>query len=126
MNIYDRSFRRLIVWREAKKLTINIYQMTKRFPKEEKYSMTNQMRRAANSIMANIAEGNERKSKNDCCRFLEVARGSLVEVDCFIDLAYELTYLSDTDFKTLSDQIAKTGYLLHQFSEAQERNPMRK
>ncbi|MDZ4216952.1 MAG: four helix bundle protein, partial [Candidatus Gracilibacteria bacterium] len=99
---------------------------TKRFPKEEKYSMTNQMRRAANSIMANIAEGNERKSKNDCCRFLEVARGSLVEVDCFIDLAYELTYLSDTDFKTLSDQIAKTGYLLHQFSEAQERNPMRK
>jgi four helix bundle protein len=122
MNNYTRSFRQLIVWQKSEELTLTIYQFTSKFPSEEKFGVTSQLRRAASSIMANIAEGNERKTKAECQRFLEIARGSLVEVDCFVDLAYKLKYLSMEQYKTCTELMNKTGYLLAQFTKSQKIN----
>ena len=125
MNNYKHSFRQLVVWKESKNITIFIYKITKQLPPEEKYGLTSQLRRASSSIMANIAEGNERKTRKDCLRFLEIARGSLVEVDSFIDLALELKYLSTSTYDICIEMINKTAYLLDKFEQSQINNPKR-
>ena len=72
-DMYNRSFRQLIVWKNAEELTLEIYRFTKLFLSEEKYGLSSQLRRAASSIMANIAEGNERLSYKDRLRFLWIS-----------------------------------------------------
>lgn len=119
MSSYQKTFRHLIVWQKAKLLTKKIYNITNKFPTEEKFGIVSQIKRASSSIMANIAEGNQRRTKKERCRFIEIARGSLVEVDCFIDLALELEYLSIEDFNILQELINKTGYLLYKFNKSQ-------
>lgn len=126
METYKRSFRQLIVWQKAKQLSLNIYEMTKRFPDDEKFGMISQMRRAALSIQANIAEGNERSSYKDCRHFMEISRGSLVELDCFVDFALELQYISEEEFSECMKLINLTGYFLHKFKESQQTNPQRR
>ncbi len=125
METYNHSFRHLIVWKEARELTLLIYKLTKQFPDDERYGMTSQLRRASSSIVANIAEGNERKSRKDAMRFFEIAKGSLIEVDCFIDLACKLQYLSSTEKQNCINQINKTAYLLTKFKNSQKRNLQR-
>lgn len=126
MQKYSSTFRRLIVWQKAKTLTLEIYRLTKSFPQEEKYGLVSQMRRAASSVMANIAEGNERPSKNDCVHFLAMAKGSLVEIDCFLDLAFALHYISDAEYQQTLDILNITAYLLRKFVLSQDANIQRK
>jgi four helix bundle protein len=86
------SFRDLLVWQNAKTLAVGIYQATERFPKNELFGLTNQMRRAAVSVPSNIAEGQGRGTKPDFTKFLCIARGSLLELETQIDIAVELGF----------------------------------
>lgn len=112
MNIYKGSFRDLVVWRESKQLTLEIYRITSQFPKHELYGLTNQLRRSSSSVMANIAEGNYRNTNKDRLNFFIISRSSLAETDCYLDLAHDLKYLNDEDYQNLLDQLNKTAYLL--------------
>ncbi len=87
------SFTDLIVWQEGHILVVEIYKITKTFPKEEKYSMTDQMRRAASSVTANIAEGFGRKTYKEKLQFYYQAQGSLTELKNFILIARDVEYL---------------------------------
>jgi four helix bundle protein len=118
---YENSFRQLIVWQESKKLTLSVYEYTKNFPNEEKFAMVSQMRRAAYSILANIAEGNSKRHYKDRCNFFNIAIGSLNELDCFVELACELNYLDNECYKKLLELINKTGHLLHKFIYSQKK-----
>lgn len=117
---YQNSFRQLVVWQKGKELTLLVYKITKEFPVEERFAMVSQMRRAAYSFLANIAEGNSKKSYKDRCNFFNIAQGSLTELDCFAEIAYELKYISDQDYKKLLEYINKNGYLLNQFIKSQK------
>ena len=75
------DFKQLKVWRKAHQLTLDTYRMTAAFPKEELYGLTSQLRRAAASIGANLAEGCGRRSDGEMCRFLQIARGSASEIE---------------------------------------------
>ena len=86
------NHKKLDVWITSKKLVINIYEITERFPKSELYGLTNQIRRAAVSIPSNIAEGAARKSHIERKRFYEISRSSLVELDTQLEIAHELNY----------------------------------
>ncbi len=86
------GFRKLIVWQKSMDLVKVIYSITKMFPKEEVFSLTSQMRRAAISIPSNIAEGTSRKSKNDYKHFMSMARGSALELETQIEISYQLKY----------------------------------
>jgi four helix bundle protein len=97
------NHKKLDVWQLAVKLVSFIYGITSKYPKEEMFGLTNQTRRAAISISANIAEGSSRKSLLERKRFYEIARSSLIEVDNHIELAKELNYL-DTESLTEVDQ----------------------
>ena len=85
-----RSYRELIVWQKSTDLSVRIYELTGRFPSEEKYGLTSQMRRAEVSVSANIAEGQARRSKGEFLQMLGIARGSLAELETFLTLSERL------------------------------------
>ncbi|PIS28912.1 four helix bundle protein [Candidatus Saganbacteria bacterium CG08_land_8_20_14_0_20_45_16] len=89
--------KQLDAWKEGVKLVKEIYLLTRSFPKEELYGLTNQLRRAAVSIPSNIAEGSARQSDKEMIQFLYVALGSLSEVETQIIIAIELEYISNNE-----------------------------
>lgn len=99
-----QDFKSLKVWEKAHGLTLEIYRCTKDFPKEELYSLTNQLRRAASSVPANIAEGCGKKTKADFANFLNIALGSANETEYFLILSRDLNYINQDNFNTLSKE----------------------
>ena len=105
-----QSYRDLIVWKKGMELAREIYKITKKLPKDEIYSLTNQMRRAAVSIPSNIAEGQARNSSKEFINFLSIAKGSKAELETQLLLCVQIGYLVDTDISeaiNLSEQISK-------------------
>jgi four helix bundle protein len=88
-------FEKLEVWQDARKLNLEIYRLARRFPSEENYGLTSQVRRASVSISANIAEGAGRNSDRDFAHFLEQAYGSAMELASHLFLVRDLGYLDD-------------------------------
>ena len=105
-----KSFEDLPVWQDARKFTNKIYTLTDKFPKEELYGLTSQIRRATVSIMANIAEGFDRRSDKELTNFLSIARASSSEVQNDLYIALDLKYISEEEFKKMyaeAKEIAK-------------------
>lgn len=99
-----QDFKSLKVWEKAHVLTLEIYRYTKDFPKEELYSLTNQLRRAVSSVPANIAEGCGKQTKADFANFLNIALGSANETEYFLILSRDLNYINEDNFKILSKE----------------------
>lgn len=100
-----KDFKELKVWAIAHQLTLQVYTVTKQFPREELYGLTSQIRRASSSVAANIAEGCGRRSEGDMNRFLRIARGSAVELEYHLLLARDLGMLNESWYKKLADQV---------------------
>jgi len=96
-----KNYKELIVWQKAVNFVTIIYSTTKDFPNEEIYGLTNQIRRAAVSIPSNIAEGFGRNSKNEFKHYLQIAIGSLFELQTQIEIAKNLQFLSIAEFENL-------------------------
>jgi four helix bundle protein len=94
-----QSFRNIKVWEKAHALTLQIYKVSKSFPKEELFALTSQMRRASASVGANIAEGVCRKGDGEFGRFLFIAMGSASELEYHLLLARDLEHLRSTDYE---------------------------
>ena len=107
-----KDFRELKVWEKAHQLTLAIYQATTKFPQEELYGLTSQMRRSAASIPTNIAEGCGRGSDEDFRRFLQIAMGSASELEYHVLLARDLGYLAAADYDRLSAAIIEIKRML--------------
>jgi len=97
----SHSYRDLIVWQKAKKLAVHVYQQTECFPKSETYGLTSQMRRAAVSVVSNIAEGQGRLTTGEFQQFLGHSRGSLLELETQLEIACELRLLEENSYETL-------------------------
>lgn len=108
-----RDFRNIRAWQFADDLTVLVYSKTKKFPKEELYGVTSQIRRAAVSVPTNIAEGASREHKREYLHFLYVARGSLSETEYLLHLSRRLEYFDDADYHELNKLREDTGKLLH-------------
>jgi four helix bundle protein len=104
-----KSHRDLIVWRKAMDLVVLVYKATEAFPKHELYGLTNQIRRAASSVPANIAEGQGRRSKTEFRQFLGNARGSLLELDTHLELALRLNYLTASQHDRIHRDLEEVG-----------------
>jgi len=100
------KFEQLKVLQETHRYVLDIYKVTGKFPNEEKYGLTNQLRRAAVSVASNIVEGNERKTRKEYIQFLYTAKGSLAETKYQLLLAKDLKYLSQLEYEEL---IVKTN-----------------
>ncbi len=105
-----KSYKDLMVWQKGMSLAEMIYQITAGFPKAELYSLTDQMRRAAVSVVSNIAEGKGRDSRQEYLRFLSIAQGSLSELETQLLLSIRLRFLSEQEAKaplSLCDEIGR-------------------
>ena len=100
-------FEKLEVWQEARKINQVIYRLTRKFPREELFAMTSQIRRASISVSSNIAEGSGRNSDKDFAHFLEQSYGSLMEVASVFFLALDEGYVTENDLDLLFDEIEK-------------------
>ena len=95
------SYRDLLVWQKAKALAVDVYRVTATFPKHETYSLSQQLQRAAVSVVSNIAEGQGRLNKREFVQFLGIARGSVVEAATQLEIAHDLGYIDDATFERL-------------------------
>ncbi|MGA7162179.1 MAG: four helix bundle protein [Bacteroidota bacterium] len=100
-----QDFRKLNVWEKAHTLTIEIYLVSKKFPKDELFALTNQIRRASSSIGANIAEGCGRMSQKEFRYFLSIAVGSASELEYFLLLAKDLNYIAGNEYDKLNEHV---------------------
>ncbi len=106
------GYRDLIVWQKAMQVAKETYCVTRRMPKDELYSLTNQMRRAAVSIPSNIAEGSARGTRKDYSNFLRMASGSRAELETQVFLAVSIGYLNEEDVLTLQGLLSEVGRML--------------
>lgn len=107
------DYRKSRTWRKGDDLAAAVYEASSTFPREELCGLTSQMRRAAVSIPANIAEGSGRSTRKDYLHFLYQARGSLREVEYFVHLAHRLGYISEGTRPELEAAVNETGSALH-------------
>jgi four helix bundle protein len=107
-----QDFRQLKVWQEAHAIVLDVYRWTVPFPKEELFGLTSQMRRAAVSVAANIAEGCGRGSDADFARFLQLAMGSASETEYHVMLASELGFLNHEASRQLQERIIQVKRML--------------
>lgn len=99
------SFEKLDVWKKSKDFAVKIYRITKSFPKEEKFGLISQLRRASISVSSNIAEGSSRTTSKDQGRFYTIAYSSVIEVLNQLIISKELEILSAEDYQSLRDDI---------------------
>ena len=107
-----QNYKELKVWTKAHQLTLRVYQVSKNYPKDELYSLTNQLRRASSSIPANIAEGCGKNSRNDLANFLNIALGSANETEYFLLLSKDLEYLAESEYVKLNESINEIKAML--------------
>ena len=106
------SFRTLNVYVKAKELVARVYELLKKFPKEEQYALCDQMRRAVVSIPSNIAEGCGRETQKDQTHFLNIAYGSLMETYSQLDVACDLGYISNAEFEQMEMLVNEEAKML--------------
>ena len=112
MNDAKYSYKNLDVYKESKTLVMMVYRLLKQFPKEEQYALCDQLRRAVISVPSNLAEGSGRVSAKDQTHFLEMGFASLMEVDCQIDIAHDLGYISQEELNSVCAQISRVAAML--------------
>ena len=107
-----KDFKTLKVWKKSHNLTLSLYRSTAVFPKEEIYALTSQIRRAASSVGANIAEGCGRHGDADFARFLQIAMGSASELQYHLLLAHDLGFLSPSEFSGFDRETSEVKQML--------------
>ena len=104
-----KTHKDLDIWKDSIELVIEIYEVTKGFPKDETYGLTSQIRRAGVSVAANISEGAARNYTKEFIRFLRIAQASLSEVETLLIISLRLNYLDEKIFKTIQGKIFKVN-----------------
>ena len=111
----EKGYKKLFVWQRADELAYQIYSMTSNFPKEELYGITSQLRRASLSVPTNIVEGMGRAGRNETKHFMNIALGSLAEVEYLLEFCLRLRLLAEEQFVTLEELRNQVGALLWRF-----------
>ncbi|MGB6038184.1 MAG: four helix bundle protein [Cryomorphaceae bacterium] len=112
----------LKIWKESMDLVIEVYQMTKSFPDDERFGLISQMRRSALSIPSNIAEGAGRGSSKEFARFLAIAKGSSSELETQLELSYRLKLIEEEIFQGLSKKLEYINNMNFRLSEKLKNN----
>ena len=112
-----KTFRDLFIWQKGMILVTNTYQITQTFPKEELFGLTSQIRRSAISLPSNIAEGYGRESNKEFSRFINIAISSLFELQTQIEIAKNINYLNEKEFKNLYEETRELEAMIISFSK---------
>jgi four helix bundle protein len=113
-----RTYRELIAWQKGMDLVVSVYQLTRRFPHEEQYGLTSQLRRSVVSIPSNIAEGQGRSSTREFQQFLSIAYGPLQEAETQLLIAQRLRYITTAESDALLSHCSEVGRLINGLSRS--------
>ncbi len=113
MEAYEFSFEKLNVWKKTRKLAFSLYTITSSFPESEKFGITNQIRRAAISVTANIAEGSSRFSRKEQSRFYQISYSSLMELLSHLYISVDLKYLDEKSLEEIKLDIVEISKMLN-------------
>lgn len=113
----EDRWKNLDIWKLADDLAYRVYILTSKFPKEELYGITSQLRRAALSIPTNIVEGYSRKGDKELSRFLSISLGSMAETKYLLYFSFKLEYLSEEDYTKINEDYEALGKMLWRFYE---------
>jgi len=116
-----KGYRKLRVWEKAHQCAIEIYKISKMFPKEEMYGLTSQIRRASFSGSLNIVEGHASSSRKEFLNFLNIANRSLVETEYLLEIVRELNFLNEKDYQRLEQMRSEVAIILNAFRKAVRR-----
>jgi len=112
-----RNFEELKVWQKSREVVLDVYQITSTFPSHEKFGLVSQLRRAAVSVAANIAEGSRRSSDIELTRFLDIADGSLAEVECLMILSRDIGFIDGETLGFSRSRIEEVSKMLYAFKK---------
>lgn len=113
-----QTFQNILAWQKAYDFVLDVYKYTKSFPESEKYGLMSQFRRAAVSIIANIAEGYKKMGKADKLCFMNISQGSLEECRCYVILSRDLGYIDNEVYNILYSKIEEASKLLNGYCKA--------
>ena len=113
-----RNYKELQVWQKTKNFAVTLYRVTEKFPRTEQFGLMSQIRRAATSVPANIAEGWGRQCTKEYIHFLTVARGSLMELETHLVIAGDLAYLNPDQLRDSQHEVEGIGQLLNRLIQA--------
>jgi len=116
------NFKELIVWQKSRVLVKDVYKLTKKFPADEKFGLTQQIRRAVVSIPSNIAEGSGRETNADFIRFINIANGSAFEVETQLYLALDLEYISKSELEEIIIKLLDVERLIYNLKKSLSKN----
>lgn len=114
----EKGYHRLLIWQKAHELVRLVYKHTEGFPKSEEFGLKGQIRRAAVSIVLNIVEGHRRNSKKEFLHFLNIAFGSITEVEAAWELALDLGFISEANYHEVELKRGEVAFLLNSFIES--------
>ena len=117
--MYQFGFEKLEVWQAARKLTMEVYRLTEKFPEKEKFGLTNQLRRASVSVSSNIAEGSTRFSAKDKAHFSSLAYGSLMEIMNQLLTAFDLNFITNEELLFMRNLIQPLSIKINNLRNAQ-------
>ena len=112
------NFRNLHVWEKSRLFYKDIYTLTKRFPKEELFGLTSQIRRSALSIPSNIAEGCGRTTDKELCRFLDIANGSAFELETKLLLSFDIELITKEELAIFEEQVKELQKMIYSFKKS--------
>lgn len=118
----SHSYRELIAWQKAKRLAVHVYKCTESFPKCEMYGLTSQVRRAAISVVSNIAEGQGRLTPGEFMQFIGHSRGSLLELETQLEIASELKFIGGGEYESLTQECYQVLGLLNRLIDSLREN----
>lgn len=110
----NKGYHKMIVWQRSRELVLLVYQHTEGYPKSEEFALKSQLRRAAISIVLNIVEGYRKSTTKDYIHFLNIADGSLSELEAGLELSVDLSFIKQKDYDELEKKRSEVGYLLSQ------------
>lgn len=111
----EHIYWKLEIWKRSVDLATGIYSLTKKFPKQERYGLTSQMRRCSVSISSNIAEGSSRTTNKHFAHFLAISRGSLYELQTQLTIAFKLNYLPEDEFRVFRNELLEISNMIYKF-----------
>ncbi len=115
-----KTFKEILAWKKSHELVLEVYKLTATYPRHELFGLVSQSRRCSVSIPSNIAEGFKRRSKNDSIHFYNMAESSLEELKYQLLLAFDLKYISQSDYKRAMDLAEEVGRLINGWIKVQK------
>lgn len=116
-NKTEKSYHKLILWKRMKEFLILTYKLTNKLPKDEEFSLKNQMRRAVVSVLSNFVEGYMKRSQKDKARFIEIAQSSLMELEAQGEICLILKYWSELEYNQFDLRRGEVGYLMFRYAQ---------